>query len=93
MHEKGNLSVSTLRVLRNALSIDCQWAALKAGTEFLRAEDTRLELQKLFTPKPAHEDQEIEEEEEEAVEARIPETIKNMYDKHVAMSALGGMLW
>ena len=46
IHEKANLSVSTLRMLRSSLSVDCQWTALKAGTEFLRPEDTKDEDRK-----------------------------------------------
>ena len=87
VHEKGNLSVSTLRMLRNTLSIDCQWTALKPGTQFLRAEDTVDELKKLFKSK----DGEIEVDGDE--EAGIPDAIKKMYDKPVAMAALGGMIW
>lgn len=87
IHEKGNLSVSTLRMLRNTLSLDCQWTALKPGTQFLRAEDTVDELKKLFKKK----DDSMEVDDDE--EAAIPDAIKKMYDKPVAMAALGGMIW
>ena len=94
IHEKGNLSVSTLRMLRNSLSIDCQWTALKAGTEFLRPEDTKDELRKLFQKKDGEtDDLVVEGEEAEGKDARIPVNIREMYDKPVAMSALGGMIW
>ncbi|SDA02255.1 BZ3501_MvSof-1269-A2-R1_C50g00263 [Microbotryum saponariae] len=97
IHEKGNLTVSTLRLLRSCLSIDTQWTALKAGTEFKRADDTRKSLVKLF--KQAKEanssndgiDVETAAEEEEV--ALVPESIRSMYDKPLAMSALGGMIW
>lgn len=95
IHEKGNLSVSTLRMLRSALSVDCQWTALKAGTEFLRPEDTREELKKLFKPKAFDEDgepMEVEDDDDDE-DARVPENIRIMYDKPIAMSALGGMIW
>lgn len=87
IHEKGNLSVSTLRMLRNTLSIDCQWTALKPGTQFLRAEDTVDELKKLFKSKDGEMDVDGDE------GAGIPEAIKKMYDKPAAMAALGGMIW
>lgn len=94
IHEKANLSVSTLRMLRSSLSVDCQWTALKAGTEFLRPEDTKDELRKLFAPKPTGDDDEMAVEEDDAGEdARIPPNIVEMYDKPIAMSALGGMIW
>ena len=87
IHEKGNLSVSTLRMLRNTLSIDCQWTALKPGTQFLRAEDTVDELKKLFKPQDSV--MEVDGDDD----AGIPDAIKKMYDKPVAMAALGGMIW
>jgi DNA mismatch repair protein MSH6 len=96
IHEKGNLSVSTLRLLRSALAVDCQWTALKAGTEFLRPDATIVELKKLFKPKLVDEDgeaMEVEDEDEETEEARIPDNIRQMYGKPIAMSALGGMIW
>lgn len=89
IHQKGNLSVATLRLLRSCLSIDCQWTALKEGTEFLRSEETKVELRKLFKGAKGDEG-EMEVDDEEEV---VPEKIRSMYDKPVAMSALGGMIW
>ena len=81
------MSVSTLRLLRNCLGIDCQWTALKEGKEFLRSDDAREEVIKLF--KAAKKDG------EEVVDddSLVPDDIRKMYDKPVAMSALGGMVW
>lgn len=73
-------------MLRNTLSIDCQWTALKPGTQFLRAEDTVDELKKLFKPQDG-----MEVDGDDG--AAIPEAIRKMYDKPVAMAALGGMIW
>jgi DNA mismatch repair protein MSH6 len=87
IHEKGNLSVSTLRLLRSCLSVECQWTALKPGTEFLREDDTKAELRKLFGK--ASEDAD----DEAAADAAVPANVRAMYDKPVAMSALGGMIW
>ena len=89
IHEKGNLSVSTLRLVRSCVGVDCQWTALKPGVEFLRADDTRKELGKLFAG-ARRADEEMEDGDEEKA---VPESIKMMYDKPVAMSALGGMIW
>ncbi|GAA6051780.1 hypothetical protein JCM3770_004968 [Rhodotorula araucariae] len=91
IHQKGNLSVSTIRLLRNCLGIECQWTALKEGKEFLRPEDARAEVVKLFKESRDAGDAAMEVEDDE--EAIVPESIRNMYDKPVAMSALGGMVW
>ncbi|GAA5880264.1 hypothetical protein JCM1840_003414 [Sporobolomyces johnsonii] len=97
IHQKGNLSVSTLRLLRNCLGIDCQWTALKEGKEFLRADDAREEVVNLFKEAKNkgkggdEEGMDVDEEADE--EALVPEDIRKMYDKPVALSALGGMIW
>ncbi|KAK4705468.1 DNA mismatch repair protein MSH6, partial [Phenoliferia sp. Uapishka_3] len=91
IHEKGNLSVSTLRLLRNSVGVDCQWTALKAGTEFLRGEETKRELRKLFAGGDG-EGMEVDEEGQEE-DKGVPENIRVMYEKEIAMSALGGMIW
>ncbi|GAA5943171.1 uncharacterized protein JCM15063_005224 [Sporobolomyces koalae] len=92
IHQKGNLSVPSLRLLRNCLGIDCQWTALKEGKEYLRDADGKAEVINLFRsakegasdssgPESLSEDQ------------LVPESIRKMYDKPLAMSALGGMIW
>jgi DNA mismatch repair protein MSH6 len=84
-------------MLRSCLGIDCQWTALKPGTEFLRPEDTKEELVKLFkgAKKGGADDEEmaVEEDDDENGQAAVPESIRSMYDKPIAMSALGGMIW
>ncbi|KAM0787401.1 hypothetical protein ACM66B_003486 [Microbotryomycetes sp. NB124-2] len=89
IHEKGNLSVSTLRLLRNCLSIDCQWTALKPGTEFLREEDTKAELRKMFRPQDGGDAMDTGDDQD----ANVPQVIRDMYNEPVCMSALGGMIW
>lgn len=94
IHQKGNLSVSTLRLLRSCVGVDCQWTALKEGKEFLRPEDAKDEVEKLFKEaagKKGDEEGEMEVDGEEQVV--VPENIRLMYEKPVAMSALGGMVW
>lgn len=95
IHEKGNLTVATLRVLRSSVSLECQWTALKPGTEFLRPEDTKRELVKLFTPAKKADDEngDLDMHGDEATGPSIPEAITKMYDQDQAMSALGGMIW
>ncbi|KAJ8294900.1 DNA mismatch repair protein msh6 [Rhodotorula toruloides] len=97
IHQKGNLSVSTLRLLRNCLGLECQWTALKEGKEFLNAEDAKDEVVKLFVASTKggagegdEEEMEVDGQDDEDV---VPESIRKMYDKPVAMSALGGMIW
>lgn len=85
IQQKGNLSISTSRLLRNCLGIDCQWSALKEGKEFLRGEDAKDEVLKLF--KAAKKGEEASDDD------LVPEDIRKMYDKPLAMSALGGMIW
>ncbi|CEQ40291.1 SPOSA6832_01905, partial [Sporobolomyces salmonicolor] len=97
IHQKGNLSVSTLRLLRNCLGIDCQWTALKEGKEFLHAEDAREEVVKLFKEAKnkgkGGDEKGMEVDEEADEETLVPEDIRKMYDKPVALSALGGLIW
>lgn len=98
IHEKGNLSASTLRLLRNTLSIETQWTALKPKTEFLRPEATKQELRKLFGEAEANKfqgkgKQAMEVDDENDPDRLVPDDIKVMYDKDIAMSALGGMIW
>lgn len=91
------MSVSTLRLLRNCVGIDCQWTALKEGKEFLRAEDAKDEVIKLFKEnKGDGEEEEMAvdgQEGEGAEDGLLPDNIRLMLDKPVAMSALGGMVW
>ncbi|GAA5849819.1 hypothetical protein JCM8547_000574 [Rhodosporidiobolus lusitaniae] len=94
IHQKGNLSVATLRLLRSCLGIECQWTALKEGREFLRPEDAREEVEKLFRESKGGEGEEMEVDGEAGEGAEVvPENIRKMFDKPVAMSALGGMIW
>ncbi|GAA5901645.1 hypothetical protein JCM6882_006031 [Rhodosporidiobolus microsporus] len=93
IHQKGNLSVATLRLLRSCLGLECQWTALKEGKEFLRPQDAKDEVERLFAEvgkgKEGGEEMEVEGVAEGEV---VPESIRQMYDKPVAMSALGGMI-
>lgn len=90
IHEKGNLSQQTLRVLRNTVPHSCQWTVLKPSTEFLDEESTLRKLNVLFNPELADEDLRSV----DPVDAELlPEAIASMLEKPQAMSALGGLLW
>ncbi|GAA5834783.1 hypothetical protein JCM11251_003661 [Rhodosporidiobolus azoricus] len=93
IHQKGNLSVATLRLLRSCLGIECQWTALKEGKEFLAPEHAKEEVEKLFAGTgKGNEGEEGMEVDGDDVAGVVPESIRQMYDKPVAMSALGGMI-
>ncbi|GAA6027763.1 hypothetical protein JCM8097_008022 [Rhodosporidiobolus ruineniae] len=93
IHQKGNLSVATLRLLRSCLPIDCQWTALKEGKEFYDAAQAKDEVEKLFREAKEKEGGEEEMEVDGEAGEVVPENIRAMYDKPVALSALGGMIW
>ncbi|GAA6023217.1 hypothetical protein JCM10207_004484 [Rhodosporidiobolus poonsookiae] len=99
IHQKGNLSVATLRLLRSCVGLECQWTALKEGKEFLAPEHAQEEVETLFREQGKKKDGEEVgmEVDGEGAEAEggdvVPENIRKMYDKPVAMSALGGMIW
>lgn len=82
----GNLSVLTIRLLRSCIGLDCQWTALKPGTEFWCEEETKTELRKMFRV-------DGDEAADDYDDSVVPDGIQAMYDKPVTMSALGGMIW
>lgn len=84
--------MSTLRLVRSCVGEDCQWTALKGGSEFLGPEETRKEVARLFKA-AGGEGEAMDEGEEEEEDAAVPQSIRSMYDKPIAMSALGGMIW
>ncbi|KAK0552588.1 DNA mismatch repair protein msh6 [Tilletia horrida] len=88
LYEKGQLSKTTLRLLKNTIPSTCQITQLKSGAEFLDREDTIQKLNELFGQ------QRDEGEEEEALKVEtLPEAIRSMIDEENAISALGAMLW
>ena len=91
LHEKGNLSAATVRLLRNTLSLDCQWTALKPEKEFLTADAARVEIRHMFAAHDGGGAMDVDG--DESAGATLPEAIRQVYDKPVAMSALGGMIW
>jgi DNA mismatch repair protein MSH6 len=92
----GNLSPATLRVLRNTISLECQWTALKSGSEFLTPEDTLVQLRGVFASEsraggsamamPVDDDNDGD--------ACLPEAVRIMVSRqaHEVLSALGAMV-
>ena len=95
LHEKGNLSTITLRVMRSVLPQDCQWTPLKPETEFLSPEDALDAVKALLrTDKKAPtEDEEDDAEMADQTAVQLPAAIEQLKDNAQAMSALGGMVW
>ena len=80
---QGNLSVHTMRLLRNILPPSTMWQSFRDGKEFYTADDSLRYLGDLFETEgdPA------------GVKPELPEAIAAMLDKPLAMEALGGMLF
>lgn len=85
IHEKGNLSISTLRSLRSILPSSCVWTALKAKGEFLSRDKTLAALDEFF---PAPEDGGVDGE----AASSYPETIEANMDNELVMESLGGLI-
>ncbi|XAO26442.1 hypothetical protein I312_105279 [Cryptococcus bacillisporus CA1280] len=79
IHAKGNLSVTTTRLLRNILPSSTAWQSFKDDKEFYTAEDTLNLLPSIFSS--------------EEGESTIPEAITSLQDNALAMESLGGMLF
>jgi DNA mismatch repair protein MSH6 len=89
---KGNLSPATLRVLRNTISLDCHWTALKPGVEFLTPEDTLSELRTLLASSSRGDAMQVDE--EDGDDASLPMAVRTMKSREAneALSALGAMV-
>jgi DNA mismatch repair protein MSH6 len=80
-------------VLRNTISLDCQWTALKSGTEFLTPEDALSELRPLFVSESRGSGKE-DAMQVDGDDACLPEAVRTMVsrDAHEVLSALGAMI-
>ncbi|WWC67072.1 uncharacterized protein I206_100979 [Kwoniella pini CBS 10737] len=85
VHAKGNLSVHTIRMLRNILPSSTQWSSFKEGQEFCSAQETLNRLGEFFAF--------TEEEVALGKKAPIPDAIRQHQQNHLAMEALGGLLF
>ncbi|EJT46755.1 DNA mismatch repair-related protein [Trichosporon asahii var. asahii CBS 2479] len=72
---KGNLSVVTMRLLRNILPPSTLWQSFKEGKEFLDVDDTIAALKEYFP------------------EGELPAAITAMTENHLAVEAVGGLLY
>ncbi|KAL7425166.1 DNA mismatch repair protein msh6 [Cryptotrichosporon argae] len=77
VHSKNNLSVPTMRLLRNILPSSTLWQSFRDGKEFLSADDTIAQLNDYFGSDAD----------------AVPEAIKTCLDRPLAIEALGGMLF
>ncbi|KAE8269844.1 hypothetical protein A4X09_0g2492 [Tilletia walkeri] len=85
LYEKGQLSKTTLRLLKATIPASCQITQLRSGTEFLDRSATVGKLNTLFGGE--------EEDSDELNPDVLPEAIRSMLNEDNAMSALGAMLW
>ncbi|KAG8916636.1 DNA mismatch repair protein msh6 [Tulasnella sp. 408] len=86
VHTKGNLSVATIRLLKNILPASCLWTVLRE-TEGYDYDGTLKALEEMF---PAEDENAME---EDIFSGSIPEGIRQMMGSRVAMEAIGAMIW
>ncbi|KAI0822933.1 DNA mismatch repair protein Msh6 [Trametes gibbosa] len=86
---KGNLSVSTTRLLKSILPGNCLWTSLRESEGF-KYNDTIKELKKLY---PADEDDDEMADNPHGLTKAVPEPIRKMLPHHEAIEALGAMIW
>ncbi|KAI0739110.1 DNA mismatch repair protein Msh6 [Daedaleopsis nitida] len=86
---KGNLSVSTTRLLKAVLPGNCLWTSLRES-EGLKFHETVKELKKLF---PAHDDDDEMADNPHGLSNAVPESIRRLLPHKCAIEALGSMIW
>ncbi|PSS36954.1 hypothetical protein PHLCEN_2v1170 [Hermanssonia centrifuga] len=86
---KGNLSVSTTRLLKTVLPEKCLWTSLRES-EGLSYEKTMKELKTLYPD--GGEDEETDDD-MHGLSSAVPEAIRSMLMYHGAVEALGSMIW
>ncbi|KIK54037.1 hypothetical protein GYMLUDRAFT_249807 [Collybiopsis luxurians FD-317 M1] len=96
---KGNLSVSTTRLLKSILPAACLWTGLRQ-VEGLGYEETLEDLKKRFPPADSEEmhvdagaNGEGEGESNNLLPESVPKPIRDMADSKPAIEALGSMIW
>ncbi|KAF7798458.1 hypothetical protein EIP86_009679 [Pleurotus ostreatoroseus] len=85
---KGNLSVSTSRLLKAVLPGQCLWTSLRES-EGLSYEKTIKELKELY---PSEADEDVTDN-AFGLSSSVPEAIRSMLMFHGAVEALGSMIW
>ncbi|KAF5351341.1 hypothetical protein D9758_008002 [Tetrapyrgos nigripes] len=86
---KGNLSVSTTRLLKSIIPAACLWTGLRE-VEGLDYEATLKELKERY---PAEDDGTGEDADHGLLPQSVPGPIREMADSKCAVEALGGMIW
>ncbi|KZT71945.1 DNA mismatch repair protein Msh6 [Daedalea quercina L-15889] len=86
---KGNLSVSTTRLLKAILPGNCLWTSLRES-EGLTYNQTLKELKKLF---PASDGDDEMTDAAHGLSTAVPEAIRDMAGQQGAIEALGSMIW
>ncbi|TCD63485.1 DNA mismatch repair protein msh6, partial [Steccherinum ochraceum] len=89
IYTKGNLSVSTTRLLKATLPGDCLWTSLR-DSEGMSYEKTLKELKVLY---PAGEDDVEMDDNVCGLSSSVPEAIRTMAGCKAAVQALGSMIW
>ncbi|KAI0367675.1 DNA mismatch repair protein Msh6 [Pilatotrama ljubarskyi] len=86
---KGNLSVSTTRLLKSILPGNCLWTSLRESEGFKYNEAIK-ELKKLY---PAGDDDDEMADNPHGLTNSVPEPIRRMLPHKGAIEALGAMIW
>ncbi|GBE83778.1 DNA mismatch repair protein [Sparassis crispa] len=89
MFTKGNLSVSTTRLLKAILPGSCLWTSLRES-EGLTYEKTLKELKKLY---PATDEDDDMDDSGFGLSSTVPQAIMEMLGCNSAIEALGSMIW
>ncbi|KAG8933876.1 DNA mismatch repair protein msh6 [Tulasnella sp. 419] len=89
VHMKGNLTVPTLRLLRNILPGKCLWTALRAE-EGMDYDESMKALEELF-PSDSSSSAVISDGQE--AKHGMPQEIQQMLGKKTAIEAIGAMIW
>ena len=88
---QGNLSVATLRLLKNIIPSACLWTTLRES-EGLDYDTTIEALNELF-PISKDGDDAMDEGDDSVPNGGIPEGIRGMLDSRPAVEAIGQMVW
>ncbi|KAJ3932313.1 MAG: muts domain V-domain-containing protein [Lentinula lateritia] len=87
---KGNLSISTTRLLKSILPAACLWTALRE-VEARSYDDTLEDLKARFPPTDTEEVADTDE--VQLLPESVPKPIRDMADSRPAIEALGSMMW
>lgn len=87
LHEKGNLTAETLRLLKNSLPMNTSWVSLRPETEFSSFEKTVKQLQEFYDV--------AEDDQGSGGPDGIPPAIWEMVEQKqtLAIQSLGGMIF